>query len=85
MSFAQYASGKGRASIMHGVPVDMLDAVLGAFKAEGRKVKVRYRGPRAHRYAHHASKKRFYNLDIINAHSTCLKADATTFAVYRRD
>lgn len=85
MSFAQYASGKGRASIMHGVPVSMLDAVLVAFKAEGRKVKIRYRGPRAHRYANHVSKKRFYNLDIINAHSTCLKADATTFAVYRRD
>jgi len=81
----QYISGYGRKSILHRVPIAMLDQVLSAFKAEGRKVKVRYRGPRAHRYANHVSKRRFYNLEIINAHSTCLKSDATTFAVYHRD
>lgn len=79
--FSQYASVR-RASIMHGVPIAFLEQVRSIFAAEGRRIKIRYRGPRSHRYAHHVSKKRFYNLDIINAHSTCLKVDAVSFAVY---
>ena len=63
----------GRTSLYHGVPVTMRDEVLTYFKSIGIKVKLRYRGPRAHRY---------YRSSISRS-TTCLMRDATSFAVYK--
>jgi hypothetical protein len=62
----------GRNSWFHGVPVSLRDELLTYMKNQGIKVKLRYRGPRAHRH---------YRSPITRA-STCLMADATSFAVY---
>ena len=62
----------GRNSWLHGVPATMRDEVLSYFKYQGIKVKLRYRGPRAHRVNRSAATKQ----------SSCLMADATSFAVY---
>ena len=62
----------GRTSLYHGVPVTMRDEVLTYFKNQGIKVKLRYRGPRAHRR---------YRSPVTRS-TTCLMCDATSFAVY---
>jgi hypothetical protein len=62
----------GRTSLYHGVPASMRDEVLTYFKSSGVKVKLRYRGPRAHR-RYRSSNSRS---------TTCLMCDATSFAVY---
>jgi hypothetical protein len=61
-----------RASWFHGVPATMRDEVLAYFKSIDVKVKLRYRGPRAHRQ---------YRSPITRS-TTCLMRDATSFAVY---
>jgi hypothetical protein len=61
-----------RASWFHGVPAYMRDEVLTYFKNIGVKVKLRYRGPRAHRVYRSPNSRQ----------TTCLMADATSFAVY---
>jgi hypothetical protein len=62
----------GRTSWFHGVPATMRDDVLSYFKSIGVKVKLRYRGPRAHRR---------YRSPMTRS-TTCLMRDATSFAVY---
>ena len=62
----------GRCSLYHGVPVTMRDEVLTYFKNHGIKVKLRYRGPRAHRLYRSPNSRS----------TTCLMHDATSFAVY---
>jgi hypothetical protein len=64
----------GNASAFKGVPVEMRERVLAYYKAMGRKVKLRYRGPRVHRTFRSQN----------NRQSTCLQTDATTFSVYLR-
>lgn len=71
--YALYRS-PGNTSLFKGVPVEMRDRVLSYYKAVGQKVKLRYRGPRAHRTFRSQNTKQ----------SSCLKVDATTFAVYMR-
>jgi hypothetical protein len=63
----------GRNSWFHGVPATMRDEVLSYFKSIDVKVKLRYRGPRAHR-RYRSSNSRS---------TTCLREDATSFAIYR--
>ena len=63
----------GRCSWFHGVPATMRDEVLSYFKSIDVKVKLRYRGPRAHR---------LYRSSISRS-TTCLREDATSFAIYR--
>ena len=64
----------GRRSALHGVPIGELDNVRLLFANAGKKVKFRFRGPRAHNTFRSPNTKQ----------STCLKQDATTFAVYPR-
>jgi|Laugresbdmm110dd_1035094.scaffolds.fasta_scaffold32475_6 hypothetical protein len=61
-------------SVFKGVPIEQRERVLQYYKAMGTKVKLRYRGPRAHRTFRSQNTRQ----------STCLQADATTFAVYFR-
>ena len=71
--FSLYQSGAGRNSMLHQVPMRHLSQVRLLFAKSGIKVKVRFRGPRAHRSGRTAHTRA----------STCLKDDAVTFAVYR--
>ena len=71
--FSLYQSGAGRNSMLHQVPMRHLSQVRLLFAKSGIKVKVRFRGPRAHRASRTAHTRA----------STCLKDDAVTFAVYR--
>ena len=64
----------GNTSVFKGVPVEMRERVLAYYKAMGQKVKLRYRGPRAHRTFRSQNTRQ----------SSCLQSDATTFAVYIR-
>jgi len=64
----------GNNSLFKGVPIEQRERVLQYYKAMGTKVKLRYRGPRVHRTFRSQNTRQ----------STCLQADATTFAVYRR-
>jgi hypothetical protein len=64
----------GNTSLFKGVPVEMRERVLAYYKAIGSKVKLRYRGPRVHRTFRSQNTRQ----------SSCLKLDATTFAVYVR-
>ena len=85
MYVLQYVSGDDRQSIMHGIPMQYLNEIKHRFAIDGMKIKIRYRGPRSHRYPKGARRwESGPNYSVINAHSTCLKADATSFAVYRR-
>jgi hypothetical protein len=59
-------------SVLKGVPIALRDVVLSYYKSYGKKVKLRYRGPRAHRT---------FRSPITRSNS-CLMQDATTFAVY---
>ena len=61
-----------RASWFHGVPATMRNEVLAYFKSIDVKVKLRYRGPRAHRQYRSSNSRS----------TTCLMRDATSFAVY---
>ena len=61
-------------SVFKGVPIEQRERVLSYYKAMGTKVKLRYRGPRAHRTFRSQN----------NRQSTCLQTDATTFSVYFR-
>jgi hypothetical protein len=63
----------GRHSWFHGVPATMRDDVLSYFKSIDVKVKLRYRGPRAHRHYRSSNSRQ----------TTCLREDATSFAVYK--
>lgn len=63
----------GRNSWFHGVPATMRDEVLSYFKSIDVKVKLRYRGPRAHRNYRSSNSRQ----------TTCLREDATSFAIYR--
>lgn len=71
--FSMYQS-VGRRSALHGVPISQLDNVRLLFAKAGKKIKVRFRGPRAHNAYRSPNTKQ----------STCLKQDAKTFAVYSR-
>jgi len=71
--FSLYQSGVGRNSMLHQVPMRHLIQVRLLFAKSGIKVKVRFRGPRAHNRGRNANTRS----------STCLKNDAVTFAVYR--
>ena len=62
----------GRTSWFHGVPASMRDELLTYCRSLGIKVKLRYRGPRAHRQ---------YRSPMTRS-TTCLMCDATSFAVY---
>jgi hypothetical protein len=62
----------GRTSWFHGVPATMRNEVLAYFKSIDVKVKLRYRGPRAHRQYRSSNSRS----------TTCLMRDATSFAVY---
>jgi len=62
-----------RASWFHGVPATMRDEVLSYFKSIDVKVKLRYRGPRAHRRYRSSNSRQ----------TTCLREDATSFAIYK--
>ena len=85
MNFNVYISPKGDHSVLKGVPIQYLEEIKRRFSDAGIRIKIRFRGPRAHRYPKGAQRwENGPNALVINAHSTCLKADATTFAVYHR-
>lgn len=85
MFVLQYKSSDMEQSILKGVPMQYLDEIRRLFAIDGIKIKIRYRGPRSHRYPKGARRwESGPNYSVINAHSNCLKADATSFAVYRR-
>ena len=61
-------------SIMHGIPIEHLQAVRDAFDAIGLAVTMRWRGPRStDGRGRHAQQ------------STCMREHATHFAVYPRN
>lgn len=64
----------GNTSLFKGVPIEQRERVLAYYKSMGQKVKLRYRGPRAHRTFRSPN----------NRSGSCLMQDATTFAVYMR-
>ena len=78
MIHEKYGSSKDETSYFKGIPIEFLEAfkvIYAEHQSRGltvciQKLKIRYRGPRAHRK------------DDPNRQSYCLKKDATTFAVY---
>lgn len=74
LSFINYLSGGDRESIWHGVPIRYRNEMLQELRKNDVKVKIRYRGPRAHNVGR----------GRLNNQGSCLMADATTFAVYFR-
>jgi hypothetical protein len=75
----------GERACAKGIPMEMLNLVRASFKAEGIKVRVAYRGPRymsigriMKGYKGYSNYKR----SAYSAQSSCLKSDATSFAVY---
>jgi hypothetical protein len=74
MYILSYMSGENRRSIMHGIPMQYLAEIKRLFANDGMKIKVRYRGPRS------MDRGRSW----ATRQSTCLKANAKTFAVYKR-
>ena len=73
LELLKYRSHGNRHSWFHGVPATMRDDVLSYFKSIDVKVKLRYRGPRAHRNYRSSNSRQ----------TTCLREDATSFAVYK--
>lgn len=65
----QYRSPRNERSLYKGIPIKYLEAVQNVAVFQGKRIKVRYRGPRK---------------GNGGTQSTCLKAYATTFAVYVR-
>ena len=68
-----------------GIPMSMLEMTRIAYKDAGIKIRVVYRGPRAQSVGRvmpgsngYPSYKRSRN----SAQSTCMKCDATSFAIY---
>ena len=73
LELLKYRSHGNRHSWFHGVPATMRDDVLSYFKSIDVKVKLRYRGPRAHRNYRSSNSRQ----------TTCLREDATSFAIYK--
>lgn len=67
------------------VPICLLDEVRSAYAEAGKKIRVRYRGPRVQSvdrkmkmYRRHG----YYYRHLCQAKQDCLKQDATHFCVY---
>ena len=65
--FRKYAAGPCEAAYFKGVPIHMLDGFRKVYRDLGIHFRIKYRGPRR---------------PTRNGRSTCLKQDATSFAVY---
>ena len=75
----------GEAALAKGIPMNMLPLVRIAFKDEGIRIRVAYRGPRAQsvgRIMKGYNGYSNYKRSRFSAQSSCLKSDATSFAVY---
>ena len=76
----------GEAALAKGIPMEMLELVRRSYKAAGIKVRVVYRGPRAQsigRMMPGVNGYPSYKRSAYSAQASCLKADATSFAVYK--
>ena len=77
----------GEAALAKGIPMEMLDLVRRSYKAAGITVRVCYRGPRKAsigRIMKGVNGYSNYKRSAYSAQSSCLKSDATSFAVYRK-
>ena len=82
---SEYPSPRGQLSFIHRAPIGLLSEVIVAAKEDGVKIRVRYRGPRAHTIgkAMYSNGMTYYRSDR-QAYQDCLKEDATSFSVYMR-
>jgi hypothetical protein len=71
---AQFKSPSDHASIAYHIPMEMLEEVRQAYRNEGIKIRVRFRGPRVK----HQVRSR-----LFEAYHT-LKNDAVAFSVYAK-
>jgi hypothetical protein len=76
----------GDASLAKGIPIEMLDMVKWFFKEAGIDIRVKYRGPRKNQIGimMRGVNGVCYRRHAEQAQATCLKAYATSFAVYRK-
>ena len=86
---ALFPSPSTEVSLAKGIPMSMLEMVRIAYKDAGIEVRVKYRGPRKAQagismpcIGISAGPGRTYIRSKRTARSTCLKAYATSFAVY---
>ena len=70
----QYKSPFGETSFYKGIPMQYLELTRKILKSNGYTCKIRYRGPR---------NKGIDARVRFNRQSSCLKQNATSFAVYR--
>jgi len=66
------------------IPVKFREQVLAAYKAEGIKIRLRYRGPRDCNRVMVGKDGSTYYRGRIAARQDCLMDEATHFTVYRR-
>jgi hypothetical protein len=80
-----FPAAQGERAFAKGIPMEMLNLVRAFFKAEGVNIRVAYRGPRAQsvgRIMKGYNGYSNYKRSRFSAQSSCLKSDATSFAVY---
>lgn len=79
-----FMSPLGQRACAYWVPINMLEKVRAAYKAEGKRVTFRWRGPRADQVGIPMPNGRggFYARTSRQAKQDCLKAYATHFSVY---
>ena len=71
LQFIEYAV-PGQTALLTNVPVNQLETVRKLYQLAGRRIKVRYRGPRLGDLGRSPATRR----------ASCLKSNALTFSVY---
>ena len=77
----------GERALAKGIPMNMLDQVRSIYKQAGISIRIVYRGPRAQsvgRVMPGVNGYPSYKRSRYSAQSTCMKMDATSFAVYTK-
>ena len=72
LELEKYRSGENRTSLFHGIPIQFRNEILFLAKDSEVKIRLRYRGPRAHNKAR----------GRLTNRGSCLLKDAKTLAVY---
>ena len=85
------SSGKIRSfADAYWVPIELLSVVKSLYKAEGIRIRVRFRGPRIQAVGRqmgmvkYFGEQRYFARTRTQAMQDCLKEDATHFCVYRK-
>ena len=82
-----FPSAQGETALAKGIPMSMLEMTRIAYKDAGIKIRVVYRGPRAQSVGRimpgsNGYPSYSYKRSRNSAQSTCMKCDATSFAIY---